>query len=153
MANSFGMARTTDPQTSKDAAVSVTNMRASQARVLAMFKLYGDLTDEQLLTYLHDMERAAGFTKVMSPSGARSRRSELSKPNMDRLDEIMVELVEAGLNSGAYDTYEAAHADPALARAARETLRVEGFRSALWDTGERRKLDTGRMAIVWGIAR
>jgi hypothetical protein len=36
---------------------------------------------------------------------------------------------------------------------ARAELRREGFRSLLWDTGERRKLDTGRMAIVWGIAR
>jgi hypothetical protein len=150
MANSFGMARTTDPQTSKDAAVSVTNMRASQARVLAMFKLYGDLTDEQLLTYLHDAERAAGFTKVMSPSGARSRRSELAKPNMDRLDEIAREIKKATHlpTAGAFAALE-----PQWQATARETLRAEGFRSLLWDTGERRKLDTGRMAIVWGIAR
>jgi hypothetical protein len=151
MATSHGMARTNDPQTSKDAAASVTNMRASQARVLAMFKLYGDLTDEQLLTYLHDAERAAGFAKVMSPSGARSRRSELSKPNTDRL----AELYEAWMlarNVGRGSDVEELHRPEAEAWA-RAELRREGFRSLLWDTGERRKLETGRMAIVWGIAR
>lgn len=52
-------------------------MRPSQARVHAMFKLYGDMHDKQLMEYLHDMEKAAGFPKLMSPSGIRSRRAEL----------------------------------------------------------------------------
>lgn len=51
-------------------------LRASQARVLNMFKLYGDLHDQALITYLHDLEKSAGM-KLMSPSGARTRRAEL----------------------------------------------------------------------------
>lgn len=57
---------------------STDKLRASQARVLAMFKLYGDLHDQALVTYLNDMEKAAGLPP-MSPSGARTRRSELVK--------------------------------------------------------------------------
>lgn len=52
------------------------NLRASQARVYQMFRLYGDITDAQLIEYLHSMEKGAGL-KVMSPSGARTRRKEL----------------------------------------------------------------------------
>jgi hypothetical protein len=69
---------------------------------------------------------------------------------MDRLDEIAREIKKATHlpTAGAFAALE-----PQWQATARETLRAEGFRSLLWDTGERRKLDTGRMAIVWGIAR
>lgn len=51
-------------------------LRASHSRVLAMFRLYGAMSDRQLMAYLHDAERAAGF-QPMSPSGIRTRRAEL----------------------------------------------------------------------------
>lgn len=71
-------ARATDPETSHEAGHAQTSkLRASQARVLAMFKLYGDMHDKQLKEYLHDAEKEMGFTKLMSDSGIRTRRSEL----------------------------------------------------------------------------
>jgi hypothetical protein len=140
-------ARARDPETSREAASRVTNLRASQARVLAMFKLYGDLYDKALMDYLHDAERNAGV-KPMSPSGVRSRRSELAKPNMDRLDEIAHENLNLlGAVKGAFGRITGPHQN-----AARAQLRTEGFRSVLWDTGERAVVD-GRKVIVWGIAR
>lgn len=137
-------ARRTDPETSKAAASSVTNLRASQARILAMFRLYGDMHDKQLEAYLHDAERSAGI-KPMSPSGIRSRRSELSKPNMDRLDEIMAGEYARGRSRGEVN-------DALLEDWARKQLHIEGFRSHLWDTGKRAVVD-GRTVIVWGIAQ
>jgi hypothetical protein len=144
-------ARLTDPSTSKEAAAKVTHMRASQARVLAMFKLYGDLHDKQLIEYLHDAEKSAGL-KPMSESGARSRRSELSKPNMDRIAQM---IEEACVTIGAEAPDEAApYADltEQEQRAMRARLLIEGLRSPLWDTGKRVIVD-GRKVIVWGLAQ
>lgn len=150
--DSGARARRRDPDTSKNAAASVRNMRASHARVLAMFKLYGDMTDETLAKYLNEAEREVGL-KLMSPSGVRSRRSELSKPNMDRLDAI----ARARFPLATFALLTEPHQN-----AAREQLRREGFRGidgqpttrdTLWDTGKRETLDSGRSAIVWGIAR
>jgi hypothetical protein len=135
-------ARSSDPKTSKEAAASVRNLRASHRRVLAMFKLYGDMTDEQLSESLNDAEKDAGV-KLMSPSGVRSRRSELSKPNMDRLAAIVADMEKS------FPGEEACVIDSN----ARARLKQEGFKSELWDTGERRVLSSGRHAIVWGIAR
>jgi len=149
-------ARRTDPATSQQAALDVTNLRASQARILQMFRLYGDMHDKQLEAYLHDAERAAGV-RLMSSSGIRSRRSELAKPNMERLEQLVQELVQT------YDTnYEL---QKRLGRAlswddrgrdlmdrARDRLRIEGLRSPLWDTGRRVVVD-GRSCIVWGLAK
>lgn len=146
-----GMARPTDPDTSHTAAAEAARkLRASQRRILAMFKLYGDMTDEELLTVLHEAERSASI-HIMSPSGARSRRSELSKPNMDRLREIHSAMVEAGIDAGR--TREALEDDESLKQAARDYLRTEGFRSELWDTGVTRVLESGKRGIVWGIAK
>lgn len=168
-------ARKTDPDTSHQAAdAQEPKLRPSQARVLAMFKLYGDLHDKQLQAYLHDMEKAAGFKKLMSPSGIRSRRSELSKNNEERLRQLRTQFyIEHGQipaqRAGAHWT----STDDQAARApitvqeeaaiegtrrtaaeewARRTLRIEGFRSPLWDTGRREKVD-GHNVIVWGLAR
>lgn len=161
-------ARRTDPATSHEAAAAQEpKLRASQARVLNMFRLYGDMHDKQLLAYLNDAEKQAGL-KLMSPSGARSRRSELAQPNEDRLDELRVEWMDARgyteyhvgdkpfrpapngpPGAGAFAT------DAEVAEAevwARQRLRDEGFRSPLWDTGRREKVD-GYNVIVWGIAR
>lgn len=142
-------ARRTDPETSQQAALALEapKLRASQARVLQMFKLYGDLHDKALITYLHDAERSAGM-KPMSPSGVRSRRSELSKPNMDRLDEIVVSLAAAENIKPTDDVFRQIDWMPR----ARQQLRREGFRSPLWDTGRREVVD-GRNVIIWGLAR
>jgi len=90
--------RKTDPQTSRDAAESVTSerIRKSQSEVLSLFYVYGPMTDKQLV------ERAAIRNVKQSESGLRTRRSEL---------------VTLG---------------------------------KLKDTGKRKRLDSGRKAIVWG---
>lgn len=142
-------ARRKDPATSQAAAMDVTNLRASQARVLQMFKLYGDLEDKQLTRYLHEAERAAGM-RPMSVSGVRSRRSELAKPNMDRLDEMAREFwryqsIQVKPNAGF------AELSASTQDRLRRELRREGFRSPLWDTGKRVIVD-GRSVIVWGLA-
>lgn len=145
-------ARASDPRTSRDAAASVKNMRASHARVLAMFKLYGDMTDEQLAEYLHDAERQGGL-KLMSPSGIRSRRSELAKENMERLEELRAEWLQQNRPEGTTLNMLEVQEYNACGYWARAQLVIEGFRSPLWDTGERRALSSGRQAIVWGLAR
>ncbi len=137
-------ARTSDPATSREAASSVGAMRASQARIMAIFRAYGDLTDEELSMYVADVERQLGI-KLMSPSGVRSRRSELAKANMERLDEIAANLTNDG-NKFFEVTNE-------VQDSARAHLRREGFRSPLWDTGVRRTTAAGRKTIVWGIAK
>lgn len=160
-------ARKTDPETSKTPGIGEGALRASQARVLAMFKLYGDLTDQQLLMYLHDAEKAAGL-RLMSPSGARSRRSELAQPNTARMRELrrdwyrehnVVVMGESIGRARLHDDFGALEeAVPVAQRTAadewaRRTLRIEGFRSLLWDTGRRVKSESGYPMIVWGIAR
>lgn len=156
-------ARSKGPKTSKAAAASLTlaTMRASQMRVLQLFTEYGDMDDRALLR----VAKAAGVK--MSDSGLRSRRSELAKPNMDRL---------AALRRDYYGEHstnvrgrllglmklddmlrmEQEYADNVLVRAAEEwarrTLRIEGFRSPLWDTGRRVTYEGGRQGIIWGKA-
>jgi hypothetical protein len=152
--DSGARARSSNPSTSKAAAASVQNMRASHKRVLAMFRAYGDMTDETLAEYLNEASKETGL-KLMSPSGVRSRRSELSKPNMDRIEQIADRLTQQRLDdktakwAAMYD--EDAKRD--ILRAARAELLVEGVKSPLWDTGKREALSSGRQAIVWGLAR
>ena len=62
-------ARRTDPDTSHAAAASV-NINKGRAQVLHAFLAIGPMTDDQLVRIL---------ARHMSPSGARSRRSELTK--------------------------------------------------------------------------
>jgi hypothetical protein len=153
-------ARRRDPDTSKQAAASVKGMRGSQKRILAMFERFGDMTDETLTMYLDEASAHTGLPR-MSPSGVRSRRSELSKPNMDRLDEIITERMQGRVAKLTSPT--TVHVPDEVMLAARQQLRTEGFRGVdgnvttgptLWDTGKRERLSsTGRMAIVWGVAR
>lgn len=155
--DSGARARTSDPDTSKAAAASVQNLRASHRRVLAMFRAYGDMTDETLAEYLNEAARDTGV-KMMSPSGVRSRRSELSKPNMDRIEELMMEWTRThrphiNVHPLTYRSHLDNHEVAAACVWARATLITEGIRSPLWDTGRREKLSSGRMAIVWGLAR
>ena len=138
--------RKTDPATSREAGERVTNLRASQARVLNMFVLYGDMHDQQLAEYLRDAERTAGLPP-MSSSGVRSRRSELCKPNMDRLDALAAEAHDISMTEGAFSLLSPVQQQPC-----RDRLRREGFRSKLWDTGKREVVN-GRRVTVWGLAR
>lgn len=163
-------ARAADPSTSHAAAAgqSDTALTATQQRVLNCFRLYGDMTDTTLARNLNDLERANGFTKLTSPSGARSRRKDLSRANEERLRELRRdwyrdhEVVVSGESIGHaglavnFDALEQAVPvvqREAAAEWARRTLRLEGFRAPLWPTGAVEKLPTGYNAIVWGIAR
>jgi hypothetical protein len=92
-------ARTTDPDTSHAAAASVTSLANTQRGIYMLLSLDGPATDEELLYRWHERMAAP-----MSPSGLRTRRSEL---------------VDMGY---------------------------------VRDTGDRRPLQSGRNAIVWGIA-
>lgn len=132
-------ARTSDPATSKQAAatLTITNIRASQLRVLQLFRVYGDMDDRTL----RKVATAEGFK--ISDSGLRSRRSELAKPNEERLTAIVEEM---GDGVGLAMTHEQAREQ------ARQQLRREGFRSPLWDTGRRVEYEQGRQGIVWGLA-
>lgn len=112
-------------------------MRASQARVLAMFRLYGAMDDTQLIRYQREQAIEAGV-KPLSDSGTRSRRSELSKPNEERLAVLRQQFIFHNYGTEAAD------------KEARKTLLAEGVRSPLWSVTER-VLDTGRRATVWEI--
>lgn len=140
-------ARTSDPLTSHAAVPTNAAIRASQLRVKNMFVLYGDMHDQQLLSVLHEAEKSAGL-KPMSPSGARTRRSELSKPNMDRLIELSNEWLEQQRRT--YDTLTPSEIEE-CEMWCRDTLRTEGFRSPLWDTGKREKVGRNNV-IIWGLA-
>lgn len=73
-------ARRGDPETSRQAARSVHNLRGSQLDVLKVFRDYGHgkgFTDEELLrAYRRGAD--AGVVRVQSDSGIRSRRAELA---------------------------------------------------------------------------
>jgi len=77
-------ARASDPDTSHDAADSVKNLRRSQQYVLALFRTFGQMTDERAWSKHQEVfavYRTVGLPPVapvkMSPSGFRSRRSEV----------------------------------------------------------------------------
>ena len=67
-------ARTTDPDTSHDAARSLTHVRESQEAVLRLFRRCGPMTDTALVSRYETV----GERPVQSPSGLRTRRSELT---------------------------------------------------------------------------
>lgn len=65
-------ARSTDPDTSHEAARRVTlNIRATQQEVLSLFTRFGEMTDPELV------ETAKNLGSKQSESGLRTRRSEL----------------------------------------------------------------------------
>jgi hypothetical protein len=66
------VARRGDPETSHEAAASVTGLRESQAEVLGVIRRRGPMTDEEVLKVLSDRGE-----RPWTPSGARTRRSEL----------------------------------------------------------------------------
>lgn len=86
-------ARRTDPSTSHAAADSVDRIRESQALILGILRAFGPMTDTEIAERIRP--------GVMSPSGCRTRRSELVT------------------------------------------------KGKVVDSGERKRLDSGRMSIVW----
>jgi predicted HTH transcriptional regulator len=62
------VARTTDPETSWEAARSVTGIRETQAEILRLLKERGPMTDEEVIAHYHGRQ---------SVSGIRTRRHEL----------------------------------------------------------------------------
>lgn len=62
------IARNTDPETSHEAAISVSGIRVSQQHIIDVLKSYGPATDEEIYPRL---------PVKISPSGARTRRAEL----------------------------------------------------------------------------
>jgi hypothetical protein len=82
------VARHSDPDTSHLAAESLTaeRIRQSQAEVLRTLSLYGPMDDTELVALLRD---------VQSPSGVRTRRSELV-----RLGKVIDSGARATLKSG-----------------------------------------------------
>lgn len=74
MTAAVARARTTDPDTSHAAALSLSShaIRDTQQEVLDVLREYGPLTDRSILAILWNTKG-----KTQSPSGLRTRRSEL----------------------------------------------------------------------------
>jgi hypothetical protein len=70
-------ARTSDPETSHEAAASVGEVRLSQTYVYTVLSHAGPSTDEELVR-----RYAASPHPMQSPSGIRSRRAELARLGM-----------------------------------------------------------------------
>lgn len=67
-------ARMTDPNTSWEAAASVTNVTETQQHILLILTI--PMTDDELIDAFDAMAGSNGW-KLASPSGIRSRRAEL----------------------------------------------------------------------------
>lgn len=72
-------ARRTDPATSHDAAASVNSLRHTHQIIVTLLRLEGGMTDEELLYLWNDR-----IAERISPSGLRTRRSELVDMGMVR---------------------------------------------------------------------
>ena len=72
--------RGNDPETSRQAAESISQaaMRESHLAILAVFKKHNALNDEELAA-LYSIQASEGSAPFLSPSGLRSRRSELHR--------------------------------------------------------------------------
>lgn len=73
-------ARITDPQTSHDAAESVTNLTQTKRLILQVLET-GAMSDEQLVNAFDTGTRVFGYPRV-SESGLRSRRAELVRDGL-----------------------------------------------------------------------
>lgn len=69
-------ARGSDPDTSHEAAATVTNLRTSQRRILELLERFGPASDEDLQVYWRQLQDYEDWPPI-SPSGLRSRRAEL----------------------------------------------------------------------------
>lgn len=72
-------ARWSDPQTSRQAAesISLTAVSQTQERILTVFKFHGHLSDEQLEQHFETY-----WPGTASPQGVRSRRGELVRKGL-----------------------------------------------------------------------
>ena len=70
--NKMPNTRTTDPETSHEAEKSVSKLAESYGIILDIFRKHGPMNDESLVEYWNTESPKYG-----SPSGIRSRRSEL----------------------------------------------------------------------------
>lgn len=165
-------ARPTDPKPSHDAAKALTEDKLTrlQARVLSAFQMYGAMYDKQLVDRVQDMERRAGFAAITSPSGIRSRRAELCRPNDDRLLHLRRDWYENAYETEERPAYRVFGTDTdeevrriereemdeeSLRRAgewARNHLKTEGIRSPLWNSGRTVNVD-GFNVTIWEIAK
>lgn len=87
-------ARRADPQTSHSAAASVRGVSATHARVKALLRDEGPMTDEGIAEAWERMVTIAAWPRV-SPSGLRTRRAEL----VDRgevVDTLRTTMTQAG---------------------------------------------------------
>lgn len=71
----MALARTLDPATSHQAAQSVINSRPTMQTIIDILR-HGDASDE-VIAYVYNGLVEAGRAPQVSPSGLRSRRSEL----------------------------------------------------------------------------
>jgi hypothetical protein len=69
-------ARSTDPQTSHDAAASVGNITDTKKAIVRILEVHGPLTDPEINAKYNKMVNL-GIAPRASESGLRSRRSEL----------------------------------------------------------------------------
>ena len=72
-------ARSTDPVTSHQAAASVENIGQTREAILKVLRDNGPQTDTQIIKAYMDLWFGGRHMKLASPSGIRSRRSELVK--------------------------------------------------------------------------
>lgn len=71
-------ARRDDPATSKQAALSVTNLGRVREGILEIFREHGQLIDEDLVEIYHNRENTRGY-KFATDQSIRSRRKELER--------------------------------------------------------------------------
>ena len=77
-ADLFTLSRQRDPWTSRAAGRSVADVSRSQEDVLSLLRRFGPATDEEI-ALRHAARVALGEMKRQSPSGLRTRRSELQR--------------------------------------------------------------------------
>jgi len=75
------VARSTDPETSWEAAFSVTGIRETQWLIWSVLMSCGAKTDQEIFPILLE-QHIERFEKPISTSGARTRRSELVKKGL-----------------------------------------------------------------------
>ena len=80
--NPEALARSADPHTSHEAAASLTDLRRQRAVVYNLFDIFGPMTDETMLRRAEQVREWDGRHIHISPSGARTRRSELVRAGL-----------------------------------------------------------------------
>lgn len=78
-ASAVAKSRAKDPESSRDAARQASNkLRESQEAVLRLFRVMGEMSDEQLVTeYTWRTSQYPAMYPPQTPSGLRTRRHEL----------------------------------------------------------------------------